>query len=123
MFPCFDEPSGKAVFDVRVARTDGWLTLFNTPVNLTEPLAERAGWVWDVFTTTPPMSTYSVALAIQDFKSLPADDRMTIWAMSEYIDAGYADYAAMVGPQCVNIMEQIYGVEYSLDKVIHMASQ
>lgn len=102
---------------MRVARTEGWSTLFNTPVNFTQPMVDRPGWVWDVFTTTPRMSTYTMALAIQDFTSLPAGDRMTIWAMPEYIEAGYADYAALVGPQCVETIEQIYGVEYTLSKM------
>ena len=38
-----------------------------------------------------------MALAIQDFSSVPAANNMTIWAMSKHIEAGYADYAAMVG--------------------------
>ena len=38
LFPCFDEPRAKATFDVRVARTEGWSTLFNTPVAYTEPV-------------------------------------------------------------------------------------
>ena len=117
MFPCFDEPSGKAEFDVRVARTEGWTTLFNTPVNYTEPVPGQPGWIWDVFTPTPRMSTYTMALAIQDFKSVTASDRMKVWAPQKYIDAGFADYAALVGPQCVSATEQLYGVEYTLDKM------
>lgn len=117
MFPCFDEPGGKAVFDVRVARTEGWLTLFNTPVNYTEPVEGKPDWVWDVFRTTPRMSTYTLALAIQDFQSVQADERMKIWAMSEYVEAGLADYAAVVGPHCLNSLEEIYGVKYSLEKM------
>ena len=68
LFPCFDEPSAKARFSVRVARTAGWATLFNTPLLRSEPLAggEEEGWVWDVFEETPVMSTYLLALAIQD---------------------------------------------------------
>ena len=40
LLPCLDEPSSKAVFDVRIARTEGWRTLFNTPVNYTEPVVQ-----------------------------------------------------------------------------------
>ena len=75
MFPCFDEPRAKATFDMRVARTDGWNTLFNTPIASPEPVEGMDGWVWDVFQTTPKMSTYTMALAIQDFASVPAAGR------------------------------------------------
>ena len=75
------------------------------------------GWVWDVFETTPIMSTYLIALAIQDFASVPAANNMTIWAMSAHVEAGYADYAAQVGPQCVAATEQLYNVPYSLSKM------
>ena len=75
------------------------------------------GWVWDVFETTPIMSTYMIALAIQDFAAVPAANNMTIWAMSAHVEAGYADYAAQVGPQCVAATEQLYNVPYSLSKM------
>ena len=44
---------------------EGWATLFNTPLLSTEPIPDKPGWVWDVFETTPTMSTYLIALAIQ----------------------------------------------------------
>merc|ERR1719369_489000 len=62
LLPCLDEPRAKATFDIRVARTEGWNTLFNTPLLYTEPVPDREGWVWDVFATTPIMSTYTMAL-------------------------------------------------------------
>ena len=86
LLPCFDEPRAKASFDVRVARTEGWSTLFNTPLLSSEPHPDREGWVWDVFQTTPVMSTYTLALAIQDFASKPsAFGNMTLWAQEPYI--------------------------------------
>ena len=117
LFPCFDEPRAKATFDMRVARTEGWATLFNTPVSYTEPVEGMEGWVWDVFQTTPVMSTYTMALAIQDFSSVPAANNMTVWAMTKHVEAGYADYAVEVGPQCVSAVESLYNVPYSLPKM------
>ena len=43
----------QASFDVRVARTEGWSTLFNTPLLTSEAHPDREGWVVDVFETTP----------------------------------------------------------------------
>ena len=89
----------------------------------------------------PHMSTYLIviALAIQDFSSQAAQggSNMTIWATEEYIQveadyrrcqmvvftasphpqAGYADYAAEVGPQCVARVEELYSVPYTLAKM------
>jgi len=117
MFPCFDEPRAKATFDMRVARTDGWNTLFNTPIAYTEPVEGMDGWVWDVFQTTPKMSTYTMALAIQDFASVPAAGNMTIWAIAPYVEAGFTDYAAEVGPKCVSATEEVYKIPYMLPKM------
>ena len=118
-FPCLDEPRAKAVFDVKIARTEGWSTLFNTRLLATEPLPDREGWVLDTFETTPRMSTYLIALAITDFSSKGAASgtNVTIWAEEEYVEAGFADYAAVVGPQCIEATENTYGVPYTLDKM------
>ena len=69
---------------------EGWATLFNTPLLSTEPIPDKPGWVWDVFETTPTMSTYLIAIAIQDFSSQAAQggSNMTIWATEEYIQVG-----------------------------------
>ena len=117
LFPCFDEPRAKAIFDMRVARTEGWTTLFNTPVLYSEPVPDMDGWIWDVFATTPLMSTYTMALAIMDFASVPAAGNMTVWAQEPYVQKGFADYAAEVGPQCVKATERLYNVPYTLPKM------
>jgi len=116
-FPCHDEPSAKATFDVRVARTEGWKTLGNMPIVRSEPVEEMPGWTWDVFETTPKMSAYLLAFAIQDYGFVTGTDNVTVWATQEFIDAGYADYASLVGPDVIHFMEELYGVKYSLPKM------
>merc|ERR1711936_691800 len=120
-FPCHDEPGVKAAFDVKVARTEGWKTLGNMPIVKSEPVEGMEGWVWDIFETTPEMSSYTLALAIQDFEPVPAAGNMTIWATKSDVEAGYVDYASEVGPDCITFMEDLLDVKYSLPKMDMMS--
>ena len=49
--------------------------------------------------------------------SVSGSDNVTVWATQEFIDAGYADYASLVGPDVINFLENLYGVKYSLPKM------
>ena len=87
----------QASFYVRVARAEGWSTLFNTPLLGSEPHPDREGWVVDVFETTPVMSTYTMALAIQDFASKPSSSgNMTIWAQEPYVSVRAVDHSQSI---------------------------
>ena len=116
-FPCHDEPEAKATFDIKVARTEGWKTLGNMPIIRSEPVEDMNGWVWDIFETTPTMSSYLIAFAIQDYESVSGSGNVTVWATKEYIDAGYADYAKEVGPASLEFMGETFGINYSLPKM------
>jgi len=116
-FPCLDFPNKKAHFDIRVARTNDWRTLSNTPVQDTIPVEGMEGWVWDVFQTTPLMSTYLVAIAIQDFVGVESDHNVTIWANKEDIEAGLADYSHEIGPIIMDTYSSIFGIPYTLPKM------
>ena len=63
------------------------------------------------------MSTYTMAFAIQDFESVSGTGNMTVWANKELIDAGYADYASVVGSDSITIMEELFGIKYTLSKM------
>lgn len=98
-FPCFDEPSFKANFSVRIRRTSEHISLSNMPVVSVAPrlLIARAQmsvlgkarpcFIWDFqaktvevhsglfedqFHPSVKMSTYLVAFVICDFKSVTA---------------------------------------------------
>ena len=68
------------MFDIRVARTEGWSVLSNTPLARSGELVEgRPGHTWDQFQSTPPMSPYLLALAIQDYIPTPGTRNLTVW--------------------------------------------
>ena len=63
-----DEPALKAVFNIRLGRTAGYTSAANTPIAQEGvPIADRPGYVWDIYEPTLPMSTYLVAFLVSDF--------------------------------------------------------
>ena len=106
----------QAVFDVRVACTEGWSVLGNTPVARSEEeVTGRPGYTWTEFQPTPRMSPYLFAIAIQDYIATPGPGNVTVWTTPSHV--GYAGYAAQVGPAVIETVEQLYGVAYSLPKM------
>ena len=72
MFPSFDEPSFKATFDLTVTVDAGDTAISNGRIVRDEPAGNGRHRI--VFSTTPLMSTYLVALAIGDFRCASATD-------------------------------------------------
>ncbi|XP_046997481.1 thyrotropin-releasing hormone-degrading ectoenzyme-like [Schistocerca americana] len=66
VFPCFDELSYKAPFDISIGRPERMRSLSNMALRKSEKMLYQSGWVWDNFETTPPMSTFSVNIFIFD---------------------------------------------------------
>jgi puromycin-sensitive aminopeptidase len=77
-FPCFDEPSFKATFDVAVTVDRGDIAISNGSV-LSDTPGPGAAQHTVKFTTSPKMSSYLVAIAVGDFQCLEAtEDRVPI---------------------------------------------
>ncbi|KAJ3664935.1 hypothetical protein Zmor_000467 [Zophobas morio] len=75
-FPCFDEPSFKATFDITITYPDTSTALSNTEPKATRSDAEN-GLVTVAFKTTPKMSTYLIAFIVSEFEctaEVKADD-------------------------------------------------
>ncbi|GAA3138747.1 aminopeptidase N [Streptomyces rameus] len=68
IFAAFDQPDLKAVFDVSVTAPEGWTVLANGVT------ARRADGVWQS-ATTPPISTYLVAVAAGPWHSVRTEHR------------------------------------------------
>lgn len=66
MFPCFDEPAYKAVFNVRVLVDKNLTAISNAPAQRSEEMPGAKKLV--VFEPSPKMSSYLLALVVGDLK-------------------------------------------------------
>ena len=123
-FPCRDDPDAKAMFNVAVARTEGWNTLANEWLKESVPMDDKEGWFMDTFSLSPPMSTYLVALAIQDFASVEGPNNVTVWATKDEIDEGLGDYSADLGARVLDFYGDTFAFAYnqSLTQKMDMVS-
>ena len=117
-FPCLDEPSYKATFDMKVARTEDYHSRSNMPLVSSEPHPDKPGYILDTFSSSVKMSPYLVAVAITDYVSVDtADNRTKVWAPAEDVEAGRGDYSSLIGPEIINFYEEYFQVSYSLPKM------
>lgn len=106
-FPCFDEPEYKSRFTVEVITAKEYQVLSNMPpktVHHHETQSENVK-TWH-FQTTPPMSTYLLALVIGKLQSVqreidvPKDD---VWKSDEF-------YNSSIGMETTTRMVQVWGI-------------
>uniref|UniRef100_A0A672QLV4 Aminopeptidase n=1 Tax=Sinocyclocheilus grahami TaxID=75366 RepID=A0A672QLV4_SINGR len=110
-FPCFDEPSMKAVFHLTLLHPPGTVALANG-MEL-EVLQTR-------FEPTEKMSTYLLAFVISEFTNLrspsEANVLIRIWGRREAIESGQGDYALSVTFPILKYLENYYNTTYPLSK-------
>jgi puromycin-sensitive aminopeptidase len=116
-FPCFDEPSFKARFDVEVTTAREHAVIANGAIVSTARLKDGRKRVR--FATTPPLSTYLLALAVGDLRAshvtkagqtpirvwhVPGREKLTTLARREARD-------------CLLALERYFGVPYPYGKL------
>ncbi|CAG9773710.1 unnamed protein product [Ceutorhynchus assimilis] len=133
-FPCFDEPSFKAIFDVTISHQAdsnlGLGVLFNTTPKPVQMVLDndkgehnntlesrRASTTTKVtFESTPIISTYLIAFTISDFSSTAGANQKDVnvehkvWSR-DYLKSSRT-YAAEVGPKLLNSLNKYTGRNY-----------
>lgn len=117
-FPCVDEPSAKATFDlyITVNSPDVQTVLSNMP-------SEQVNHTWR-FQTTPKMSTYLLAFVGGNFVS--KSDRtkrgvkVNVYATPAQ-PTGLLDYALDTAVKSVEFYEDYFGIDYPLPKLDNVA--
>nr|ADI48183.1 membrane alanyl aminopeptidase 3 [Chrysomela tremula] len=113
LFPCFDEPRFKAIFDLVVTHPKDYEVLANNP-NVNQIIASD-GMAQSQFNTSPPMSTYLFGFVIGKFQNMSAD--MTEAKFSYVVFTrpqliNYAGTALQYGPQLVTAMGYLTGIQF-----------
>uniref|UniRef100_A0A672SLM2 Aminopeptidase n=1 Tax=Sinocyclocheilus grahami TaxID=75366 RepID=A0A672SLM2_SINGR len=124
VFPCFDEPALKAVFQITIIHRPDTVALSNG-IGAGSKLTEIDGeeWIVTTFEETPIMSTYSLAFTVSDFKSKTRHSGtiIHIHARGDAIYAGHADYALEVTEKVLIRYQDIFGLKYPLTKIDQIA--
>uniref|UniRef100_A0A7M4EC01 Aminopeptidase n=1 Tax=Crocodylus porosus TaxID=8502 RepID=A0A7M4EC01_CROPO len=116
-FPCFDEPSFKANFSIKIRREKQHIALSNMPKIKTTELG--GGLLEDHFDVTVKMSTYLVAYVICDFKSLEATTssgiKVSVYASPDKWDQ--TRYALNAAVKLLEFYEKHFDISFPLPKL------
>uniref|UniRef100_A0A8C1GCC5 Aminopeptidase n=1 Tax=Cyprinus carpio TaxID=7962 RepID=A0A8C1GCC5_CYPCA len=111
-FPCFDEPSMKAIFHLTLLHPRGTVALSNgmdITIDNQEVLQTR-------FEPTQKMSTYLLAFVVSEFTNIRSPPEIRIWGRREAIETGQGDYALNVTFPILKYFENYYNTTYPLSK-------
>uniref|UniRef100_A0A671MFP1 Aminopeptidase n=1 Tax=Sinocyclocheilus anshuiensis TaxID=1608454 RepID=A0A671MFP1_9TELE len=123
VFPCFDEPALKAVFQITIIHRPHTVALSNGIGEAHQTEIDGEEWIMTTFKETPIMSTYSLAFTVSDFKSKTrhSGTKINIHARGDAIYAGHADYALEVTEKILIRYQDIFGLKYPLTKIDQIA--
>nr|AAF99701.1 aminopeptidase-N [Epiphyas postvittana] len=101
-FPCYDEPSFKATFDITIRRPAAYRSWSCTRIASTAPSTTPPNYEDDIYHRTPIMSTYLLALIVAEYDSLTVNNAQgqliyEVIARPNAISTGQGQYALDVG--------------------------
>lgn len=116
-FPCFDEPTYKATFDISVNHEIKYTAISNMPVQSRTVENDTAT---TVFQKSPKMSTYLVAIVVSEFVQITNDAKnVSIWARPDAIGGG--NYSLDIIEREFRLMLQYTGIPYEIGKLDNAA--
>ncbi|CAK5095767.1 unnamed protein product [Meloidogyne enterolobii] len=115
-FPCFDEPTYKAHFDIQL-EVDEQLTALSN-MNVTEEKVIGNGKKMVTFARTPLMSTYLVAFAVGEFEYIESKTNdgciVRVYTVPGKKDKGH--YSLSVAVRAIEWFSEWYGIKMPLPK-------
>ncbi|KAG5848584.1 hypothetical protein ANANG_G00100000 [Anguilla anguilla] len=121
VFPCFDEPAMRAVFNISIIHRKGSVALSNMPQKgQVEMDIDGDKWLITEFYPTKKISTYVLSFVVFNFESKETNYGSYIlktWARPEVIAAGLVDYAHSITGNILDFFEEYSGIKYPLGKL------
>lgn len=121
VFPCFDEPEMKAMFEVTIIHRRDTLALANEAKSDSNFIDDE--WQYTSFHPTPKMSTYLFAFTVSEFTATNSPhERVDIktYARGEATTARQTQYAASITGKILKFFETYSGINYqqkTLDQI------
>ena len=114
-FPCIDNPSYKATFDITVRIDSDLDAISNMPVESQENIS---GKKVVKFMQTPVMSTYLLYLGIGKFdeKSINFDGNKKLILAAQKGHLTESDYPLEIGKKAIEFYRNYFGIDYPLPK-------
>ena len=120
-FPCWDEPSCKATFQLTLNIPAQMVAVSNTPV--IDQAGLDAGYKSIMFARTPVMSTYLMAFVIGDLTYIEQEaannTRVGVWTTRGKEEQGR--FALETSARMLSFFNDYFGIPYPLEKLDHIA--
>ena len=120
-FPCWDEPSFKAIFELTITIPNNMVAISNMPMSKESKISDELKTV--TFQATPVMSTYLVAFVIGDLKYVEGTAKdgtvIRVWATAGKEEQGR--FALQTSLQLLDYFNDYFGIPYPLPKLDHLA--
>ncbi|KAH6930554.1 hypothetical protein HPB50_014720 [Hyalomma asiaticum] len=114
VFPCFDEPSFRATFDVEVLRRKDFDSIASMPILKIELSTNHNDYINDVFVRTPPIPTYMLGFAVADFTHT-GTGIVKVW--SEPSSHTRAEVVLQTANTCLQLYENYFRTRYPFPKL------
>ncbi|MBI2600294.1 M1 family metallopeptidase, partial [Candidatus Daviesbacteria bacterium] len=113
-FPCFDEPSKKAIFDVTLMVPVSTTAISNTVES--NILEHESGYKTVEFAPTPKMSTYLLAFIVGEFEYIEGKtkDGVLVRVFTTPGKKNQAKFALDVAIKCLEFYNNYFGIDYPL---------
>jgi aminopeptidase N len=116
MFPCWDEPSFRAVFELTVVVPEKHLAVSNMPIEREQNLGNGRKEV--KFRATPPMASYLVVLVAGELEELPGEaEGVKLRVITTEGKREQGRYALDAAKQVLAYYNRYFGIKYPLPKL------